>query len=74
MITFETVNELSLRVTCKGNDILFAKAGAYIAGNCMGGKNFKFEKVLLGPQQSIAQAALRKYAKRKLKSKIWRLY
>ena len=64
MITFETVNELSLLVTCTGNDIIFTKAGAYIAGNCMGAKNFKFEKVLLGPQQNLAQAALGQLVRR----------
>ena len=58
MITFETVNELTLKVTCKGNDVLFTKAGAFIAGNSTNGKNYKFEKVLLGPQNNIAQAAL----------------
>ena len=25
MLTFETVNELTLKVTCKGNDVLFTK-------------------------------------------------
>ena len=58
MITFETVNELTLKVTCKGNDVLFTKAGAFIAGNSTNGKNYKFEKVLLGPQNNFAQAAL----------------
>jgi len=58
MITFETVNELTLKVTCTGNDILFTKAGAFIGGDNPGGKNYNFEKVLLGPQNNIAQAAL----------------
>lgn len=58
MLTFETVNELTLKVTCTGNDVLFTKAGAFIAGESPNGKNYKFEKLLLGPQGNIAQAAL----------------
>ena len=46
MISFETVNELTLKVTCRGNDVLFTKAGAFIAGDSAGGKNYRFEKVL----------------------------
>ena len=58
MLTFETVNELTLKVTCMGNDVLFTKAGAFIAGESPNGKNYKFEKLLLGPQGNIAQAAI----------------
>lgn len=58
MLTFETVNELTLKVTCTGNDVLFTKAGAFIAGENSGPKNYKFEKLLLGPQNNFAQAAL----------------
>lgn len=58
MISFETVNELTLKVTCRGSDVLFTKAGAFIAGDSAGGKNYRFEKVLLGPRGSIGQAAL----------------
>lgn len=47
MLTFETVNELTLKVTCTGSDVLFTKAGAFIAGENAYGKNYKFEKVLL---------------------------
>lgn len=57
MIKFETLNELTLKVTCTGNDVIFAKAGAFIAGDSAT-KNYRFEKVLLGPQSSFAQAAL----------------
>ncbi len=57
MLSFETVNELTLKVTCTGNDVLFTKAGAFIAGDSVGGKNYRFEKVLLGPQNNLAQAA-----------------
>ena len=58
MLTFETINELTLKVTCTGNDVLFTKAGSFIAGESPGGKNYKFEKILLGPQSNFAQAAL----------------
>lgn len=58
MLTFETVNELTLKVTCRGSDVLFTKAGSFIAGDSAGGKNYRFEKLLLGPQSGLAQAAL----------------
>lgn len=53
MLIFETINELTLKVTCTGNDVLFAKAGAFIAGDNSGKKNYRFEKVLLGPQPAL---------------------
>lgn len=58
MIKFETINELTLKVTSTGNETIFTKAGAFIAGDCPGNTNYHFEKVLLGPQKSLAQAAL----------------
>lgn len=58
MLTFETINELTLKVTCSGNDVLFTKAGSFVAGDNPGGKNYRFEKLLLGPQNNLAQAAL----------------
>lgn len=58
MLTFETVNELTLKVTCSGSDVLITKAGSFIAGENTGGKNYKFEKLLLGPQQNVGQALL----------------
>ena len=64
MLTFETLNELMLKVTCTGNDVLFTKAGAFIAGDNAGNKNYKFEKVLLGPQNNIGQALLGQLARR----------
>lgn len=64
MLTFETINELTLKVTCSGNDVLFTKAGAFIAGECAGSKNYKFEKVLLGPQNNLGQALLGSLARR----------
>ena len=64
MIIFETVNELTLKVTCRGNDTLFTKAGAFIAGESYGSKNYRFEKVLLGPQQGLLRAALGSLSRR----------
>lgn len=57
MLQFEVLNELTLKVTCTGSDTLFVKAGAYIAGESMGGKNYRFEKLILGPQNNFFQAA-----------------
>ena len=58
LLTFETINELTLKVTCRGSDTLITKAGAFIAGESPNGKNYRFEKLLLGPQTGLAQAAL----------------
>lgn len=58
MITFEIINELTLKVVCKGNDVLFTKAGAFICGQNQGQKNYTFDKVLLGPQENLMQAAM----------------
>ena len=58
MLTFETINELTLKVTCSGKGVLFTKAGSFIAGENQGKKNYKFEKLLLGPQNGFARAAL----------------
>ena len=43
MLTFEVINELTLKVTCEGSDTLIAKAGAFIAGENSGAKNYTFE-------------------------------
>lgn len=65
MLKLETVNELTLKVTCQGGgDVLFTKAGAFIAGENYGPKNFQFEKVLLGPQGNPLQAAFGQLARR----------
>lgn len=66
MLKLETVNELTLKVTSDGNgqDVLFTKAGAFIAGECYGNKNYAFEKVLLGPQGNPLQAALGQLTRR----------
>lgn len=65
MLKLETLNELTLKVTCQGGgDVLFTKAGAFIAGECYGQKNYQFEKVLLGPQGNPLQAALGQLGRR----------
>ncbi len=64
MLKFETINELTLKVTCVGSDVLFVKAGAFIAGDNAGPKNYRFEKLLLGPQSNLGQALLGHLARR----------
>ncbi len=64
MLKFETINELTLKVTSTCNDVLFAKAGSFIAGENPGGKNYNFEKVLLGPQNNFGQALFGHLARR----------
>ena len=65
MIKFETLNELCLMVTSDGgNDYIFAKKGAFIAGECSGSKNFKFTKVMLGPEENAGRAILGQLARR----------
>ncbi|MDO4633486.1 MAG: AIM24 family protein [Eubacteriales bacterium] len=64
MLSFETINELTLKVTCTGMDSLFVKAGSFIAGDNYGAKNYKFEKVLLGPQNNLGQALFGSIARR----------
>lgn len=65
MVKFETVNELTLKVTSQGGgDMFFTKAGAFICGECYGAKNYQFEKVLLGPQGNPLQAVMGQLARR----------
>lgn len=65
MIKFEKVNELSLRVTTdQAGGIVYTKAGAFIGGRSYGGKNYQFEKMLLGPGGSPLQAALGQLSRR----------
>ena len=65
MLKLETLNELTLKVTCQGGgDVLFTKAGAFIGGECYGAKNYQFEKVLLGPQGNPLAAALGQLGRR----------
>lgn len=58
MLRLEVASELTLKVHSDGcgTDVLYTKAGAFIGGECMGNKNFKFDKVLLGPQGNPIQA------------------
>ena len=58
MLKLETLNELTLKVTCDGQGEFFSKAGAYIGGESYGQRNYKFDKVLLGPNGNLAQQAL----------------
>ncbi len=65
MVRFETLNELCLMITCEGgNDFVFTKAGAFIGGECYGSKNYKFTKVMLGPEGGVGQALLGQIARR----------
>lgn len=66
MIKFETLNELCLMITCENcsGDYVFTKAGAFVGGECFGAKNFKFTKVLLGPQENAGRAFLGQLARR----------
>lgn len=57
MLTFETLNELTLKVTCTGRDVLFTKVGSFIAGDSPT-KNYRFEKLLLGPEGGIGRALM----------------
>lgn len=58
MVKFETLNELTLKVTADSGDMFFTKAGAFIGGENYGNKNYQFAKRLLGPQGNPLQAAL----------------
>lgn len=64
MVKFETVNELSLKVTADAGDVVFTKAGAFICGECYGNKNYQFSKVLLGPQGNPLAAAVGQLGRR----------
>ena len=65
MVIFETVNELCLKVTARGGgDFIYSKAGAFIGGECPGGKNYTFTKVMLGPQENFGQALLGQITRR----------
>lgn len=64
MIKFETVNELTLKITCQDGGVVFTKAGAFISGENYGQKNYQFEKVLLGPQGNPLQALVGQIGRR----------
>ena len=63
MVIFETQNELTLKVTCHGSDVIFTRAGAFIAGESQI-KNYKFEKALFGPERNLGSAILGSLARR----------
>ena len=52
MLIFEAINELTLKVTCTGNDVLFAKAGAFIAGDNSGKKNYRWDRSAISGRPS----------------------
>lgn len=64
MVKFETLNELTLKITTDGNSVVFTKAGAFIGGECYGEKNYAFEKILLGPQGNPLAALVGQVARR----------
>lgn len=70
MVDFQVLNELCLMVKCTGNDVIYTKAGAFVAGECEGAKNFKFTKVLFGPQQNAGQAILGQIIRRVTKENL----
>ncbi len=61
---FEVLNELTLKVQAQQGETFFTKAGAFIGGESIGGRNYKFEKVLLGPQGNLVQALVGQIARR----------
>lgn len=64
MVKFETINELTLKITCQGGGVVFTKAGAFICGENYGQKNYQFEKILLGPQGNPLQALVGQIGRR----------
>lgn len=66
MLKFEILNELTLKVTSDGNgsDQFFSKLGAWIGGECYGNQNWKFDRVLLGPEGNPMQAAIKQIFRR----------
>lgn len=63
---FEVINELTLKIHMNAGEYAFTKAGAFIGGESIGEKNYKFEKMLLGTSGNIAQDALRFIGKKLL--------
>ena len=63
-MTFVTRNELSLRIHAQAGEVIFTKAGAFIGGESFGGRNYQFEKVLLGPQGNPLSAAFGQLTRR----------
>ena len=55
MIKFETINELTLKVTTTGNDVIFTKTGAFIAGDCITASKKSFsDRRKVSPRQHSA--------------------
>ena len=48
---------LKVTVDAPGNQ-LFTKVGAWVGGESYGGRNYRFEKRLLGPEGNAVQAAV----------------
>lgn len=63
-MTFESLNELTLKIHAQAGEQIFTKAGAFIGGESFGGKNYKFEKVLLGPQGNPVAGFIGQMARR----------
>lgn len=63
-MTFEVLNELTLKVHMQPGEKVFTKAGAYIGGESFGGKNYQFDKLLLGVEGNPIQAALHQVMRR----------
>ena len=63
-MTFESLNELTLKIHAQAGEQIYTKAGAFIGGESFGGKNYQFEKVLLGPQGNPVAAALGQLTRR----------
>lgn len=64
MLKFETLNELTLKVTTTGRSTLFTKTGAFICGECLGNPNYNFDKVLFGPEGNSLAAFGRQMMRR----------
>ena len=65
MLKLETLNELTLKVTCDGQGRLYTKKGAWIGGEYYGNQApFRFEKALLGPGNNAVQAIGRQLMRR----------
>ena len=65
MLKLETLNELTLKVTCDGQGVLHTKKGAWIGGEYYGNNApFQFEKELLGPGNNMVQAIGRQLMRR----------
>lgn len=64
MVKFETLNELTLKVTTSGRSTIFTKTGAFICGESNGPKNYSFDKCLFGPEGNNMAALGRQLMRR----------